>query len=370
MTIFDHIKNYSELVIFFFLKLILPTSNPNIKSILFINTGEIGDLLVSSLLLENQDIFDNYKKVQFLIKDKYLELLKNYNGKVKIIGYNKKKYKSSLIYKCKLLSKLRNENFGKCVHLTAARGILNEEITHLVGAKEVIALNSFWKYLGNIIGKYFDKQYTRIIGDDVLNEYEKHIKLINFLRGTEKEIIFNMGRTFEEYGINYSKFQEYNDFIAISPFTSSMNRDWRKKYFMEICYKLSDKHKVILLGSANQRRELAALCDEVSNVEILAGGLKLNEMPLFLKNAKLYIGLDSGLTHIALKIGIPIIAIIGGGEFGRFFPYKESHKARYLYSQMDCFLCHWECSKSEMFCMTDITPQLLINEVEKVLFKI
>ena len=103
------------------------------------------------------------------------------------------------------------------------------------------------------------------------------------------------------------------------------------------------------------------------NVTILAGELELYEIPFLVKYAKLFIGQDSGLTHIAFKLGVPLIAIIGGGEFGRFFPYRESEKVRFLYSKMDCFLCHWECKKKEMFCMTDIAPNILLNEANKLL---
>lgn len=146
-----------------------------------------------------------------------------------------------------------------------------------------------------------------------------------------------------------------------------MNRNWKKILFFEIINKLSNSHKIILLGSTSQKRELENLCENNANIKILAGELKLNEIPSIIKRAKLYIGLDSGLTHIALKVGLPLIAIIGGGEFGRFFPIKESEKVKFLYHKMDCFLCHWECKKSEMFCMTEITPENVMKEVEELL---
>ena len=34
-----------------------------------------------------------------------------------------------------------------------------------------------------------------------------------------------------------------------------------------------------------------------------------------------------------------------------FFPYKENEMKKFLYHDLDCFLCHWKCSKSEMFCI-------------------
>ncbi len=368
MNFIDHIKNYFEFLIYVTLKFILPNYPYKEKTLLLINTGLIGDLVVSSVLLENHTIFNKYDKVQFLIKKQYLELFKNYSGKVEFIGYNYYKYKFSLAYKYKFLSKLRAEGFDKCIHLTAARGILNEEITHLVGAKETIALNSFWEYLGNNLGKYFDNKYFKIIASSILNEYEKHFELIKYLDKNSSEIIFNNGITFNEKdSSNFEKFAEYENAIVIAPFSSLQNREWKKEYYFETIEKLKTKNKIILLGAKNQKKDLEELKNDDERVIVLAGKLKLSEIPLLLKQAKLFIGQDSGITHIAFKMGTRIIAIIGGGEFGRFFPYKESEKVKFLYSKMDCFLCHWECIKDKMFCITDVTPQILLDEVEKIL---
>jgi lipopolysaccharide heptosyltransferase I len=365
MSFTDYIKNYFEFLVFWVLKIIFPKPKLIKNSLLFINTGLIGDLVVSSILLENPNILNAYSQIGFVIREQYLELFNNYDGRVEFIGYNYKKYKSSIRYKYKFLSLIRMKGFRKCVHLTAARGILNEEMTHLIGAKEVIALNSIWEYLGPKLGKYYDNKYDRIIAKNTLNEYEKHFELMRHLGGNDSKLVFNNGITFnEEDNSSNKKFKDCKEAIVIAPFSSLMNRDWKKEYYSEIVKRLKEKYKIILLGSKSQKKDLEELCHEDVNVKILAGELNLYEIPLLLKRAKFYIGLDSGITHMALKVGIPLIAIIGGGEFGRFFPYKESKNVKYLYYKMDCFLCHWKCRKKEMFCMTEITVDDVILGVE------
>ncbi len=367
MTVIDHIKNYTEFLVYYLFKIILRKSKHQKKTLLLVNTGLIGDLLVSSILLENPKVFKNFNKVKFLIREEYLDLFKKYNGKIEFVGYNYNKYKFSLIYKYKFLSKLRAEGFEKSIHLTAARGILNEEMVHLIGAKESYTINSFLKYLGNGLGKYFYKKYKQIIATNILNEYEKHYEVMKFLSGNNIKTNFNNSFTFNEDAINgREKFNKYKDSIVIAPFSSRMNREWKKEYYFEVINKLKEKHKIVLLGSAKQKNVLKELVGKNNNTTILAGELKLFEIPLLLKQAKLFIGQDSGLTHMALKMGTPLIAIIGGGEFGRFFPYMESEKVKFLYSKMDCFLCHWECSKTEMFCITDVTPQIVEAEIKQI----
>ncbi len=360
-----YIKNYSELLIWYFLKLLLPKSETNGNSLLLFNSGRMGDLVVSSIMLENPESFDKFKKVYFLIKNQYLELFEDYNGKVKIIGYNYKKYKYSIIYKYKFLSMLRGVGFNTCINLTAARGILNEEIVHLTNANNIITLNSFWKYLGTFFGKYLDAKYTNIIAENILNEYDKHVELIKYLRNEySSDIIFNGSHTFDvSQKLSGCDTDEISDSIIIAPFSSTMDRDWKSIFFVKIIKELSIDHKIVLLGSRVQRKRLEDLCEDYSNIKIFPGKLKLNEIPALLSKAKLFVGLDSGITHIALKVGIPLVAIIGGGEFGRFFPYSESKRTNFLYHKTDCFLCHWKCIHRQKFCMTNVTPQDLLAVV-------
>lgn len=326
----------------------------------------MGDLIVSSILLENSKVFNKFKKVHFLIKEQYLELFADYSGEIKIIGYNYENYRTSFLSKYRKLIELRNEGYEICINLTAARGILNEEMTHLVGAKETITLNTFLKYLGKGIGNYFNNKYSNIIAKNILNEYDKHFELLKYLSGNNN-FYFNKGVVFPDYNIDTTKFNELKNTVIIAPFSSVMTRDWESDKFAGLINRLKIKNKIVLLGSKNQFDKLLKISNYDENITILAGELRLNELAILINKAKLFIGLDSGLTHIALKMNTPLIAIIGGGEFGRFFPYRESKNAKYLYSKMDCFLCHWECSKERKFCITDVTLNDVLKEIDKML---
>ena len=157
-TGFIYIKSLIDLFILVILRLLLKPFFAKSNNILFINTGQIGDLIVSSIILENDIVFEGKGEIVFVVKDQYLQLFKNYNGKVKILGYNYIKYKYSLLYKYKFLMNLRHIGFKKCYNLTTARGILNDQMALLSGAEEIYCLNSNWKYLTNFFGKKLDKK--------------------------------------------------------------------------------------------------------------------------------------------------------------------------------------------------------------------
>jgi len=370
MNVFEKIKIFIEYLFFLILEKFIVSKESSIsKSILFINTGQIGDLIVSSLLLENPDVFEEYEKVEFVIKEQYLALFADYCGKIKFIGYNPKKHKLFFPYKVKFLDYIRSVGFEKCINLTAARGIINDELTLLSGAKEKYCLNNNNKFLGEYFGKKLERKYTNILFAEITNEYDKHKELLKKLSGENNVKVHFFNRlTFKTN--DYSTARDYindNGLIIVAPLSSEQNRDWSQNHFTQLLRLLSPNYSIILLGTHKQKRSLQKIQSDLPNVVILAGELELNNLTSLLVKAKLFIGLDSGLTHLVLKLGIPLVAIIGGGFYQNFFPFMKSVKVKYLYSKMDCFGCEWECIYDKKHCIEDITVDEVFSEIEKIL---
>lgn len=339
------------------------------KNLLLINSGQIGDLLISSLLLENPDILIEYDKVIFLIKNEYLELFRDYNGPIEVKGYDYFKYKYNIIYKIRLLHNLMDIGFNKSINLSAARGILNDEITLLVNAEESYSLNSNLKYLGDFWGNKLNSYYKNILTRDIINEYDKHLELLKFLnKGTSKA-----PNVFNKYLFNTNKKIKFNvDFqnqklISIAPFSSSGDRDWEQNNFEQLIQKLNDHYHIVLIGSGHQKEKLLRIKSNYTNISVMAGELQLNELSTLIMKCDLFIGLDSGLSHMALKLNTPMIAIIGGGQFNRFFPWGSSKYSIYLYHKLDCFGCEWECIKDKPYCHANITVDQVYQTAIKLL---
>lgn len=356
-----YINNFIAFLIFSVLNLFLRKREYEYsKSILFINSGQIGDLLVSSILLENEDHFDNFNSLYFLIKDEYLELFENYKGRFKIIGYNPYLYKYFIPYKLKLLFFLRKKNFYKCINLTSARGIINDELSILAGAKEVFCLNSNWKYLKKLFGERMERHYTGILSKNKFNEYDKHIELLKIFKNNNA-ISFNSNFLFSIEGIKLN-YVDRSD-ILIAPFSSVGNRDWSIENYKRLISLFNKDLKIILLGNKKQKLDLELIANRLENVEVFAGKIKISEIALFMMKTRIFIGNDSGLSHIALKQGIPMIVILGGGQYGRFLPYKfyNSNQQFFLSYPLDCYGCEWRCILKEKECITKITVEDVFN---------
>ena len=96
----------------------------------------------------------------------------------------------------------------------------------------------------------------------------------------------------------------------------------------------------------------------------LRGQTTLEELAQEIAQADIFLGVDTGPAHLALALGKPTVVVLGGGDYGRFFPYG---KARVVMRPMDCFQCHWECRYDRALCLDEIPPLEIVKAVEEAL---
>ncbi|HPI36510.1 MAG TPA: hypothetical protein PK397_01080, partial [Ignavibacteriaceae bacterium] len=99
---------YINNTIALFYQVLLRNIVPNCKdgnNLLLINTGQIGDLTISTVLINNIIRDKRFKnKVYFLIKKEYFELYNYYSPDIKILNWDYKKYKFNPIYRIVFLT--------------------------------------------------------------------------------------------------------------------------------------------------------------------------------------------------------------------------------------------------------------------------
>ncbi len=89
------------------------------------------------------------------------------------------------------------------------------------------------------------------------------------------------------------------DYIAIQPFSGSPRKNWPLARFRSIARELAAEVPV---------RWTAGPTEELSEAERFSD---LGELGAWLARARVYIGNDSGITHLAAAAGTPVVAIFG-----------------------------------------------------------
>jgi ADP-heptose:LPS heptosyltransferase len=115
----------------------------------------------------------------------------------------------------------------------------------------------------------------------------------------------------------------------------------------------------VLAGNSGQAVRLAELVailhaqgfDRVS----ARSDLSLVEFVRSLAAAPLVITTESAAAHLATALDRPVVAIVGGGHFGQFAPWRRSRRQIWMTNSMDCFGCNWRCIHREPYCVTSVS---------------
>jgi len=123
---------------------------------------------------------------------------------------------------------------------------------------------------------------------------------------------------------------------------------------------------IIGLGAAKEAQYLyAALRGQPARAVDLFGKTTLSQAAAILKRARLLLGAESGLAHMACAVGTPNVVILGGGHFGRFMPYSPLTSA--IVMPVECRSCNWNCKFETTACVKDIDPFVVDRAVRDCL---
>ncbi|MBN2183225.1 MAG: glycosyltransferase family 9 protein [Sedimentisphaerales bacterium] len=101
--------------------------------------------------------------------------------------------------------------------------------------------------------------------------------------------------------------------IVIHPGSGSPNKSWHIENFLEIARELSScgKNVVFLLGPAEMEKFSAATIRKIKSLATSLMDLSFPQVLRLLSCARIFIGNDSGITHLAAMSGIRTIAVFG-----------------------------------------------------------
>jgi heptosyltransferase III len=128
-------------------------------------------------------------------------------------------------------------------------------------------------------------------------------------------------------------------FVVIHPTPLTAYKRWPLTNWMKLIESLSENHQIVLSGAPiAQDRELnQAIIDLLSesakkNVLNLDGRLKLDQLGTLLRQAKLYIGVDTSVTHLAAACNTPTITLFGATPPTNFGPWPNGFIGKQPYA--------------------------------------
>ena len=179
------------------------------------------------------------------------------------------------------------------------------------------------------------------------------------------------------------------NYVVLHPSQKFAYKMWRQEGWVELAQWLQQQGlRVVLTGGpdADERAYADAIAQQVSAVN-LAGDLLLAETAELVVHAKLFVGPDTAVTHIAAAVGTPTIALFGPSNPVKWGPWPKSWNrpespwpwrgggnqgnVRLIQGQGDCVPCLLEgCNRhpgSSSVCLQQISSGTLIAAAQAIM---
>ena len=156
-------------------------------------------------------------------------------------------------------------------------------------------------------------------------------------------------------------------YLVVCPFTTRPQKHWFEARWTALILRLKQEFglPLMILGGPGDRdaaeRISSALGEGVLN---LAGRTGLTEAAALIRQAKLMVGVDTGLTHMGIAFATPTVAL-----FGSTCPYLDTTRdnAVVLYHKFSCSPCRRSPTcNGEFSCMAAISVEEVVATTLKV----
>lgn len=115
---------------------------------------------------------------------------------------------------------------------------------------------------------------------------------------------------------------EGGPFLGLHPGSGSETKNWPKENFLELARGTLLRLQLpcrVLLGPAEEEQKPFWAAARETGLHVMEGRSIL-EVCGILRKAALYVGNDSGITHLAAALGVPVVALFGPSDPARWAP--------------------------------------------------
>jgi heptosyltransferase-2 len=333
-----------------------------IKSISIVNLGHIGDMILMLPMLDS--LRKGFDGKIFLIVNPYVyDLVKNFKMVDEIIVIKHPKVSrgsgTSWVKAIKDFSGLKVD-----LVFNADMLFYSIPLCYLIKSNFFIGYNAGgFGFLFDMVLEYpYDYHIT-----------ERFFRFLDFLKIPRQKIEkldyylnININETYEKLNEKYNI--NRNKFVVIAIGAGAQSKDWDDENYFELTKMLSKLNfNIVLLGKVDYFREDKYKKNFEYNSKVLNLINKTNiiEAISFISNCVFFVGLDSGLTHIAGISGVKTFGIYSGMTgIGVWDPISLNNNVKVIRVDVPCNNKGRGCGKvvcRNNICMKNISSDLVYN---------
>lgn len=366
----NNIRNIIDSIIYY-LSFFVVKNKSTKRKVLIIRKDVVGDFVIFYPTIRYYRDFYAKQEISFLcsvvLKDLTFLLEKVVDN---IIWYDEKKFRNNFFYRARFLLNLKRQGFDIVIYPVYTRELAGDNMVRITGAKEKIGFDS-----PEVTSEKTNTYYTkRIQVKEGLNEFDRNFAFVSTLFDIQAEPTFPTidislfpKEEYEYFLITNQKIISNQKYIVITPGSNLAFKMWPAERFASIINHCTEKELIVILSGVKSEiplgEKILSLIKSKEKVINTIGKTKLSTLFYIINNASFYFGNDTGTLHIAASLGVPSLAIMGGGHFGRFFPYGDLSKNKIISDpHAPCRGDNWKClngSKKDTVapCINSITVE-------------
>ncbi len=340
-----------------------------VSKILVLELWGIGDIVFASGVLRVLKKSFPYSEVTLLAKKHAESVLLNDKSVDKFIVYDfpwtkfKRKYclwEWDWFGIIRLIRQLRAEKFDLVFD---ARGdIRNNLLSFLVGAKRRIGYD--WSGGGYFLTDIVKCSYKKLHRVDAWFNLLKHINI----KDNVVDPVLAISKEEEKWGDEFLKSKEVNReklLIGIHPGARIKTRCWPLERFSKVAYYLKQRNIQIIVfvepDGYGQDMSVPEGC--------IKAKVNLREFIVLARKLGFLVCNDGGAMHLAVAVHTPVVAVFGPTDPVRFGPCGGGN-AIVIKEDVPCRPCFDYCRHREPYCLTSITEEQVIKQVDAMIVRI
>lgn len=328
-----------------------------IKKILCIKPRGIGDIILSTIVLENLKNTFPHSEIHYLTEEFAKRAVENNSFVSKILTFNKKDFVLSII------SKVRKEKYNLVFDFWS--NPKTAQITFFSGAEYRVGYEKRGrKYAYNYLGK------NGTMGEHAAEDNLVLLKAID-IPITCKRIAYQTTKEEKQFAENFlSGLRITNEGFLIGVIPSG---GWDSKRcdpikWIEICNEIQKKYKVqfIILWGPGDRKDVKLISEGLKPTPVIGPKSTFGELSALIEKCDLIIANDSGPMHVSAALGKPTLGIFGPTDPKAHRPYSKN-SSYVIHSELHCIICTKLVCPYNHECMLELPVEKVMNEIEKLM---
>jgi ADP-heptose:LPS heptosyltransferase len=151
---------------------------------------------------------------------------------------------------------------------------------------------------------------------------------------------------------------------------STISRMWFAEKFIELGKRLSAEYpdvRIVITGSPQEASYARDIATAIGDKAIVAAGaLNLKQVPWLIHRLRLLVTGDTGIMHLAIAVGTPVVALFAAADARRSGPYYDIEKHSVIQKHRTCVPCVGKRCTFQI-CMDNISVDEVLSAVAHAL---